>query len=69
MRRRHLPSMVEEGITLCGHSATVQEFRRMKFIKLNDVTCKRCLSIKDRMETKDLETSEQKTSIKVAART
>ena len=69
MRRRHLPSLVEEGTTLCGHSATVQEFRRMKFIKLNDVTCKRCLSIKDRMESKDLETSEQKTSIKVAART
>ncbi len=69
MRRRHLPSLAEEGMTMCGHSATVQEFRRMKFIKMSDVTCKRCLSIKERMESKELEASEHKPSIKIAART
>ena len=69
MRRRHLPSLAEEGMTMCGHSATVQEFRRMKFIKMSDVTCKRCLSIKKRMESKELEASEHKPSIKIAART
>ena len=69
MRRRHLPSLAEEGMTMCGHSATVQEFRRMKFIKMSDVTCKRCLSIKERIESKELEASEHKPSIKIAART
>ena len=69
MRRRHLPALVEEGMTLCGHSATVQEFRRMKFIKLGEVTCKRCLNIKERMQSKELDSADHNDSIKIAAKT
>ena len=64
MRRRHLPSLAEEGMTMCGHVPFKN--RRMKFIKMSDVTCKRCLSIKERMESKELEASEHKPSIKIA---
>ena len=49
MRRRHLPALVEEGMTLCGHSATVQEFRRMKGFNMKDVTCKRCLKLHNKI--------------------
>jgi hypothetical protein len=56
-------------MTLCGHSATVQEFRRMKFIKLGEVTCKRCLNIKERMESKELDSADHNDSIKIAAKT
>ena len=61
MRRRHIASYTAEKMTLCGHSATVQEFKRMKSIKIEDVTCKRCLSILKRDE--ELNASEQKATI------
>ena len=66
MRRRHMASYDTEGITLCGHSATVQEFRRMKNIKPEDVTCQRCLSIHSRAQNKNLEEEEQ---LRVLAKT
>ena len=52
-------------MTLCGHSATVQEFKRMKTIKIEDVTCKRCLSILKRDE--ELNVSGQKENIAAKA--
>ena len=61
MRRRHIASYTAERMTLCGHSATIQEFKRMKSIKIEDVTCKRCLSILKRDE--ELNASEQKATI------
>ena len=45
MRRRHMVSFKEQKLTLCGHSATEQEFRRMKMFADKDVTCKRCLNL------------------------
>ncbi|OIR23536.1 MAG: hypothetical protein BEU00_02145 [Marine Group III euryarchaeote CG-Epi3] len=45
MRRRHMVSFKEHKQTLCGHSATEQEFRRMKLFADKDVTCKRCLNL------------------------
>ena len=45
MRRRHMVSFKEHKQTLCGHSATEQEFRRMKMFADKDVTCKRCLNL------------------------
>ena len=38
-------SFKEHKQTLCGHSATEQEFRRMKMFADKDVTCKRCLNL------------------------
>ena len=32
-----------EMLTLCGHAATRQEFQRMKTLRIQEVTCKRCL--------------------------
>ena len=61
MRRRHIASYITERMTLCGHSATIQEFKRMKTIKVENVTCKRCLSILKKDE--ELNASEQKTTI------
>jgi hypothetical protein len=45
MRRRHMVSFTQDKLTLCGHSATDQEFRRMKMFADKDVTCKRCLNL------------------------
>ena len=45
MRRRHMVSFTQDKLTLCGHSATEQEFRRMKMFADKDVTCKRCLNL------------------------
>ena len=66
MRRRHMASYEVEHITLCGHSATVQEFRRMKKIKPEEVTCQRCLSIYSRIQNKNLNSEEQ---VKLSAKT
>jgi hypothetical protein len=38
-------SFKQDKLTLCGHSATEQEFRRMKMFADKDVTCKRCLNL------------------------
>ena len=38
-------SFTQDKLTLCGHSATEQEFRRMKMFADRDVTCKRCLNL------------------------
>jgi len=38
-------SLTQDKLTLCGHSATEQEFRRMKMFADKDVTCKRCLNL------------------------
>ena len=45
MRRRHMVSFTQDKLTLCGHSATDQEFRRMKMFADKDVTCKRCMNL------------------------
>jgi len=45
MRRRHMVSFTQDKLTLCGHSATEQEFRRMKMFPDRDITCKRCLKL------------------------
>ena len=49
MRRRHLTAFDGEQQTLCGHSATIQEFRRMRSFNPKDVTCKRCLKLKEKL--------------------
>ena len=67
MRRRHIASYTAERMTLCGHSATIQEFKRMKTIKVEDVTCKRCLNILKREE--ELSTSEEKVTTNIVAKT
>ena len=67
MRRRHIASHTGEKMTLCGHSATIQEFKRMKTIKVEDVTCKRCLNILKREE--ELSTSEEKITTNIVAKT
>jgi len=67
MRRRHIASHTGEKMTLCGHSATIQEFKRMKTIKVEDVTCKRCLNILKREE--ELSTSEEKVTTNIVAKT
>mgnify|MGYP001357183878 FL=1 len=67
MRRRHIASYTGEKMTLCGHSATIQEFKRMKTIKVEDVTCKRCLNILKREE--ELSTSEEKVTTNIVAKT
>ena len=38
-------SFTQDKLTLCGHRATEQEFRRMKMFADKDVTCKRCLKL------------------------
>ena len=61
-----MASYESEGMTLCGHSATVQEFRRMKIIRIAEVTCKRCLAIYSRTQNKPLESEEvQKIGAKI----
>ena len=67
MRRRHIASHTGEKMTLCGHSATIQEFKRMKTIKVEDVTCKRCLNILKREE--NLSASEEKITTNIVAKT
>ena len=67
MRRRHIASYTGEKMTFCGHSATIQEFKRMKTIKVEDVTCKRCLNILKREE--ELSTSEEKITTNIVAKT
>ena len=52
MRRRHIASYNGQQLTLCGHSATVQEFRRMKGFHMKDVTCKRCLKLHNKIMLK-----------------
>jgi|TARA_B100001996_G_scaffold368149_1_gene340394 hypothetical protein len=66
MRRRHMASDEVDKTTLCGHSATVQEFRRMKKIKPEEVTCQRCLNIYSRIQNKGLHSEEQ---VKLSAKT
>ncbi len=46
MRRRHMPAS-DNGkmLTLCGHAATKQEYRRMRTLRIEEVTCKRCLNL------------------------
>ena len=38
-------SFTQDRLTLCGHAATEQEFRRMKMFPDRDITCKRCLKL------------------------
>ncbi|MDC0526337.1 hypothetical protein OAO35_00095 [Euryarchaeota archaeon] len=45
MRRRHMPASDGEMLTLCGHAATKQEYRRMITLQIEEVTCKRCLNL------------------------
>jgi hypothetical protein len=45
MRRRHMPADGGEMLTRCGHAATKQEYRRMRTINIENVTCKRCLNL------------------------
>jgi len=52
--------------TLCGHSATIQEFRRMEKIKPEEVTCQRCLVIYSRIQNKDLGAEDP---VKISAKT
>ena len=52
---------------MCGHSATIQEFKRMKSIKVEDVTCKRCLNILKRDE--ELNASEEEGTTNIVAKT
>ncbi len=50
--------------TLCGHSATIQEFRRMEKIKPEEVTCQRCLNIYSRIQNKEMNSEKAKLSAK-----
>jgi len=43
MRKRHLPSIDLEFVTMCGHRTTEQEFLMIRSTKESSVTCKRCL--------------------------
>jgi hypothetical protein len=45
MRRRHMPVSSGEMLTLCGHPATKQEYRRIRTMRIETVTCKRCLNL------------------------
>ena len=45
MRRRHMPSPERNQITLCGHHTTIQEFKRIKVARINEINCKRCLKL------------------------
>jgi copper chaperone CopZ len=45
MRRRHMPASKREMMTLCGHAATRQEFQRIKTLRIEEVTCMRCLNL------------------------
>ena len=40
-----MPDSKREMLTLCGHTATRQEFQRMKTLRIQEVTCKRCLKL------------------------
>lgn len=40
-----MPASDGEMLTLCGHAATKQEYRRMKTLRIEEVTCKRCLNL------------------------
>jgi len=45
MRKRHLPSIDLESVTMCGHRTTEQEFLMIKKTKHSDITCRRCLRL------------------------
>jgi hypothetical protein len=40
-----MPASDGEMLTLCGHAATKQEYRRMRTLRIEEVTCKRCLNL------------------------
>ena len=40
-----MPASHGEMLTLCGHAATKQEYRRMRTLRIEEVTCKRCLNL------------------------
>ena len=40
-----MPASDGEMLTLCGHAATKQEYRRMITLQIEEVTCKRCLNL------------------------
>jgi len=44
MRKKHAPSMVHH-MTLCGHEATPQEFRKMQEMDPKYINCKHCLGL------------------------
>ena len=44
MRKKHAACMVHH-MTLCGHEATPQEFRKMKEMHPKYINCKRCLAL------------------------
>ena len=44
MRKKHAPSMVHH-MTMCGHEATPQEFRKMKEMHPRYINCKKCLRL------------------------
>jgi len=68
MRRRHLASHDGQQLTLCGHSATIQEFRRMKEYQANDVTCKRCLKLNQKLMKKtDIMEENNREQVKASA--
>ncbi len=50
MRKKHMASEVHH-MTLCGHEATPQEFRKMKELNPKYINCKRCL---DAMRLREL---------------
>jgi len=40
-----MPASDGEMLTLCGHAATKQEYRRMRTLRIEEVTCKRCMNL------------------------
>ena len=40
-----MPASDGEMLKLCGHAATKQEYRRMRTLRIEEVTCKRCLNL------------------------
>ena len=40
-----MPASDGKMLTLCGHAATKQEYRRMRTLRIEEVTCKRCLNL------------------------
>ena len=44
MRKKHAPSEVQH-MTMCGHEATPQEFRKMKEMHPRYINCKKCLRL------------------------
>ena len=61
-------SLTQDKSTLCGHSATEQEFRRMKMFADKDVTCKRCLNLyQAHIEKENIENESNAHPMKVKA--